>query len=72
MQVEKLANCLLNSYALLHPISGHNQVNDHLPEVVFFCAVISIVWNYVKRHDAIFFIQSCFKIRERFLFHTYS
>ena len=51
--------------SLLHPISSHNQANDHLPEVVFFCAIISAVWNLVKGHDAVFFIQPRFRIRER-------
>ena len=52
-------------YASLHTISGQNQADNHLPEIVFFCAVISAVWNFVKGYNAVFFIQPRFRIRER-------
>lgn len=28
-------------------------MNDHLPEIVFFCAVISAFWDFVKGYDAL-------------------
>lgn len=59
-----------SDYILLHPISGHNQANDHLPEVMFFCAVISAVWNLVKGHNAVFFIQPSRFVRSLSLIDT--
>ena len=61
-QLASLKTCKLLSKkicALLHTISGQNQVDDHLPEIVFFCAVIPAAWNFVKGHNAVFFIQPC-------------
>lgn len=60
MQAEKLASCLLKICALLHTISGQNQADDHLPEIVFLRAVVPAVRNLVKRHDAVYFIQPGF------------
>ena len=49
-----------SDYILLHPISGHNQADDRLPEIVLLCAVVPAVRNLVKRHDAVYFIQPGF------------
>ena len=49
-----------SDYILLHPISGHNQADDRLPEIVLLRAVVPAVRNLVKRHDAVYFIQPGF------------
>ena len=58
-QLASLKTCKLLSekstlYCTRYPVNA-----DHLPEIVFFCAVIPAVWNFVKRYDAVFFIQPC-------------
>lgn len=64
------ACCLFYVQNLLHPVSGQNQADDHLPEGLLVCAVIPAVRDLMEGNDPVSVVQPCLKPAICFFGHT--
>ena len=64
------ACCLFYVQNLLHPVSGQNQADDHLPEGLLVCAVIPAIRDLMEGNDPVPVVQPCLKPAICFFGHT--